>query len=101
MIVTQSKYKATFILDTRGWEQPVESLIEKLKETIKAAEAEVLEVKNLGQKEFARVTDRNFPSGLYVQIHFQGPPTSPTQIKEKLRLEKTINRVIIQSINSK
>ena len=48
------------------------------------------------QKEFSRVVDRKFPSGLYVQFHFEGPVTAPTAFREKLRLDRTINRLLVQ-----
>ena len=55
---TNNKYRATFILDTRGYEDPVETLIEKLSSTLAAIDCEVEKVENLGQKEFVRDTAR-------------------------------------------
>ena len=51
--VTKNKYKATFILDTRGYEEPVDTLIEKLKTTLQSIDCEVENVENAGQKDFA------------------------------------------------
>ena len=70
--------------------------IEKLKEVLKSIDCKVNEVENLGQKEFSRVVDRKFPSGLYVQFHFEGPVNAPTTFREKLRLDRTINRLLVQ-----
>ena len=64
--------------------------------TLKDAGFAVERVENLGQKEFSRVVDRKFPSGLYVQFHFEGPVTAPTAFREKLRLDRTINRMLVQ-----
>lgn len=101
--MTQTKnknnYKATFILDTRNYQEPVETLIDRLKDTITAIDGEVAEVENLGQQEFVRVTDRRFPSGIYVQISFAGPSDSPRVLGEKLRLDRTVNRILVQSLN--
>ncbi len=95
--MNNNKYKATFILDTRGYSEPVETLVEKLKGIIESVGGKVDSVENLGQKAFARTTDRAFPAGIYVEIAFEGESTLPAQIKEKLRLDKTVNRVLILS----
>lgn len=97
MTTTKSlrKYKVCFILDLGNYQNPVETLIEKLTSTIEAIGGSVQKVKNLGQKEYARITDRKCPRGVYIEIDFEGPAESPAKLKEKLKLEKTINRIFI------
>lgn len=94
---TQRPYRATFILDLRNYSEPVETLIEKLKETVTSVEGTVDAVENLGQKEFARITDRNRPTGIYIQLDFSGSGSVPAALKEKFRLDKTVDRILIQS----
>ena len=94
---TKNKYVANFILDTRTYDEPVESLIEKITSVINSIEAEVTRVKNLGQKEFVRVTDRKFPAGIYVQFEILAHSSVPAILQEKFRLDKTVNRIIVQS----
>ncbi len=94
---TQRPYRATFILDLRNYQEPVETLIEKIKETVTTVEGTVDSVENLGQKDFIRVTDRNRPNGIYVQVDFSGPGSAPAALKEKFRLDKTIDRILIQA----
>jgi len=94
--MNSKKYNATFILDTRGYEEPVEKLIEKLKGVIESVGGKVESTENLGQKTFVRMPNRKFPSGIYVSIKFDGSTNTPAQITEKLRLDKTVNRQIIQ-----
>ena len=89
-------YRASLILDLRGSVDAPETVIDRLKEVIKSIDCTVTEVENLGQKEFSRVVDRKFPSGLYVQVHFEGPVTAPTAFREKLRLDRTVNRMLVQ-----
>ena len=91
-------YRASFILDLRGSTEAPETVIERLKEVLKSIDCKVSEAENLGQKEFSRAVDRKFLSGLYVQIHFEGPVGSPTTFREKLRLDRTIDRLLIQSV---
>lgn len=90
-------YKATFILDTRNYTDPVESLIEKLTKTIQSIEGEVKAVKNMGQKAFVRITDKKFPAGIYLSMDFEGPASAPNALKEKLRLDKTVYRILVQA----
>ncbi len=91
-------YRATFVLDTRGYQEPVETLVSKLKDTVKAIDGDVRRAESLGQRDFARVTDRRFPAGNYIQIDFDGPISAPVTIREKLRLDKTVNRILVQAI---
>ena len=95
--VTKNKYKATFILDTRGYEEPVETLIEKLKNTLTSLDCEIENVENAGQKEFARVTDKKFPNAIYIHIDFSGPANTSTALSEKLKLDRTIYRILVES----
>lgn len=98
MSATQNNYRASVILDLRGYTEPAETVIEKLKDTLKAVEATVTDVKNLGTKDFIRVTDRKNPNGTYVQIAFSAPAAAPAAFRQKLRLDKTIKRILIQSV---
>ena len=93
--MNNKKYKATFILDTRGYTEPVETLIEKIKGIIESADCKIDNVENLGQRTFSRTTDRAFPAGIYVDVSYEGPATGNAQIREKLRLDKTVNRILI------
>jgi small subunit ribosomal protein S6 len=90
-------YRASLILDLRGSTDAPEAVIERLKEILKSLDCKVTEAENLGQKEFSRVVDRKFPAGLYVQFHFEGPVSAPSAFREKLRLDRTVNRLLVQS----
>ena len=46
--MNNKKYIATFVLDTRGYDQPVETLIEKLKGVIEAVGGKVESAENKG-----------------------------------------------------
>lgn len=91
------KYKATFILDTRNYEQPVETLEERLKEVISSQGGTVSEVKSLGQIDFARVTDRHHTGDIYLEFFFEGPAASPAGITEGVRLDTNVKRVLVES----
>lgn len=90
-------YRATFILDTREYEETIESLIEHLSESIGKLEGEVTNVNNLSRKDFVRVTDRNHPGDFYLQLEFEGPPSCPAAIRHEFRLDKRIKCVFVEA----
>lgn len=95
---TNKKYRATFILDTRTYQDPVETLTDKIKATLESLGFSVIGVKNVGSKDFVRVTDRHFPSGIYVQYDMEGPAKASTLVQEKFRLDKTVDRILLQAV---
>jgi small subunit ribosomal protein S6 len=92
------KYIASFIFDMRGCANTVDSIIEKLSGIISSLGGQTSSVRNLGQKNFERVANRKFSSGIYVQISFEGKPSIVDEIKSKLKLDNTINRILIESV---
>lgn len=95
---TKRNYRATFILDTNGVEESVDQIIENVKQEIATVEGEVGDIENLGQRDFARVTNPKRPSGVYVQVHFSGPASAPADLKDRLRLNQTVYRTYIESV---
>jgi len=97
MSQTKRNYKATFILDNRGKEDSVETLIEGVKKEIAAVQGEVTAVENIGRREFVRKTDNKFPAGVYVQVNFSAPAAAPAQLHERLRLNDTVYRALVEN----
>ena len=97
MSQTKRNYKATFILDNRGKEDSVESIIEGVKKEITAVQGEVTAVENIGRRDFARKTDDQFPSGVYVQVNFSAPAGAPAQLHERLRLNDSVYRALVEN----
>ncbi len=94
---TNRKYRATFILDNRGKEDSVDQIIEGVKKEIAAVHGEVTGVENIGRKDFARKTDNQFPSGVYVQVDFSAPAAAPAELHERLRLNENVYRALVQN----
>jgi small subunit ribosomal protein S6 len=90
-------YRATIILNTRGYADPVETLEQKLADTLRQLGAEVGACNNLGRHDFVRVTDRNHAGDTYLAIDFSAPATVPAAFHEKVRLDRTVKRVVIES----
>ncbi len=97
MSQTKRNYKATFILDNRGKEDTVETIIEGVKKEIAALQGEVTAVENIGRREFIRKTDDKFPAGVYVQVNFSAPATAPAALHERLRLNESVYRALVQN----
>ncbi|MBP7143290.1 MAG: 30S ribosomal protein S6 [Opitutaceae bacterium] len=94
---TKRSYRATFILDNRGKEDSIDQIIDGVKQDIAAIQGEVTAVENLGRREFVRVTDRKLTGGTYVQVAFSAPPSGPTALRERLRLNANVYRTFVQS----
>lgn len=94
---TSRNYRATFILDTRGVEAPVEELTENYTKVIEEISGKVESVKNLGSKDFARKSANGLPSGIFVQYEFTAPATAPEELQEKVRLDRKVNRVMVEN----
>lgn len=82
----------------RDKKESVEDVIEILKKEIEAEQGEILEVENLGTKDFARTPDRNLASGVFVQVNFRSPSYRPNALQERVRLNHAINRVLVQRV---
>jgi small subunit ribosomal protein S6 len=98
--MTQIKrnYRATFILDNRGKEETIDQIIEGVKKEIAAVQGDVTAVENLGKRDFARVTDSKFPDAVYVQVSFTAPPDGPRHLHERLRLNSSVYRALVQAV---
>ena len=95
---TKRNYRATFILDNRGKEDTIDSIIEGVKKEIASVQGEVTNVENIGKKDFIRVTDKKFSGATYVHVNFSAPAEGPAQLKERLRLNHNVYRTFVQSV---
>jgi small subunit ribosomal protein S6 len=96
MTQTLRKYKATFILDNRGRQETLDQLVEELKREIAAVGGEVTGFESLGVRDFARPTNPKFLSAPYVVFEFSAPPSTPDRLREKLRLNPLVYRLIVE-----
>ncbi len=90
-------YRASFILDLRGYSDPMETIFDKLKNLIVSLGGEISDFRDLGQKDFQYAVDKKYTNGMYIQILFSSLSNVPAAIKEKLKLDKTINRIFIEA----
>ncbi|MBN1404478.1 MAG: 30S ribosomal protein S6 [Opitutales bacterium] len=94
----QRNYRATFILDTRNYEQPIETLVSALTSALTELGATTGDSRNLGRQEFIRVTDKHHTGDVYVQIDLSAPAELPGKVQERFRLDKTVKRVLLETL---
>ena len=94
----QRKYRATFILNTRDYDQPIETLIGSIKANMQGVEATLGEVRDLGRKDFVRITDKKHVGDVYIQIEFSGTGDIAAKVRERFRLEKTVTRLLVEGL---
>lgn len=86
-------YRTTIIFDTRGYDEPVETLIEKITTILTSAGAEVTKVDNIGYKDFVVGATSKHAGDIFVTIDFTSGPAAPQVLREKTRLDKTVLRL--------
>lgn len=86
-------YRATIIFDTRGYDEPVETLIEKITTILTSAGADVQKVNNVGYKDFVVGATKRHAGDIFVTYDFASGPDVPEVLREKTRLDKTVMRL--------
>lgn len=91
------KYNLTVILDSRGYEAPVEQLETKMTELLGEVGGTVETIENLGRREFVRVTEKDHTGDIYLRVEVNGPASLPAELQDKVRLDKQVKQVMAQS----
>jgi small subunit ribosomal protein S6 len=89
------QYKATIILDTRGYSEPVETLQEKVTDYFKQAGGQVTKSENLGRQEFVRITEKGHTGDTYLTLELSGDADVPSRFQELTHLDRKIKRALI------
>jgi ribosomal protein S6 len=96
---TKNKYRATFILDTRGVEGSIDSLCEEITKILETLGCEIARVENHGTRDFTRASQNSKQtSGVYVQWEFASGPEVPAELQVKFRLDNRVDRIITERI---
>ena len=91
-------YKLTVILDTRGYEAPVETIETMLADTLKELGGEVTALENIGRHDFVRITEKGHTGDTYLIVSASGDATLPGASQERVRLDKKVKRVMVQTV---
>lgn len=94
---TNKNYKITFILDLRTSEDDAQKVLADINEIIGSIGGETTSSEDVGVRDFARAADQRYKQGHYLEFYVDGPATVPAELKEKLRLDKRVNRIFVES----
>lgn len=88
------RYEGLFILNTAAKEEGLKETIDKISEEITASGGKVETVQKMDKKHFARVADKKFNSGFYVNIIFETQPAALAQLRNRLALNEEVFRTL-------
>ena len=88
-------YRATVILNTQGYKDPVETLVEKMTTHLKDLGAEISKTENLGHKDFVSGAVQKHAGDIFLLIDFSSAGHVPSELEKKVRLDSTIKRLHI------
>ena len=88
------RYEGLFILDTAGKEETVKDTIDKISAEITAAGGKVETVQKMDKRAFARVPDKKYNAGFYVNVIFEGQPAILDQLKHRFAMNEDVFRVL-------
>ena len=89
------KYEAIIVLDTKGKEDTVDTLVTQVSKEFEANGARLQQVDNLGKKKFP-TAPRHVEGGWYVNFKFESQPDSVEKIKNSLKLNENIYQQYFQ-----
>ena len=70
------RYEGLFILNTAGKEEGIKELIDKITADIAALGGKIETIQKMDKRPFARAADKRTDSGFYVNIIFDGTPST-------------------------
>lgn len=88
------RYEGLFILNNAAKEEGIKDTIDKISADITAAGGRVETVQKMEKKAFARVADRKYNSGFYVNFIFESDPSGLAQLRKHLALNDEVFRVL-------
>jgi ribosomal protein S6 len=88
------RYEGLFILNTVGKEEGIKDTIDKISADITSAGGKVETVQKMEKRNFARVADKRFSSGFYVNIIFEGESSILSPLRTRFALDEEVFRVL-------
>jgi ribosomal protein S6 len=88
------RYEALFILNNTAKEDGVKDSIDKISAEITAAGGKVETVQKMEKKNFARVANKKYSSGFYVNLIFECPEPATAQLRHRFGMNEEIFRTL-------
>lgn len=93
-------YEGLFILNTAGTEDSIQDIVDRVAASITEEGGNVTNVQKMDKKSFARVADRRYGSGFYVNIIFEAEPELMNRLQTKYTLDAEVFRVIFSQLKT-
>jgi small subunit ribosomal protein S6 len=91
------RYEGLFILNTAGKEEGVKDIIDKISNEITTLGGKIETVQKMDKKNFARVSDKKYTSGFYVNVIFEAKPETIAVLRKHLVLNEDVFRVMFNT----
>ena len=91
------RYEGLFILNTTGKEETLQETIDKISTEIASAGGKVETVQKMDKKHYARVANKKFTAGYYVNVIFNAAPAVIAVLNNKFSLNEDVFRVLFTS----
>jgi len=88
------RYEGLFILNNTAKEDGIKDTIDKISAEITAAGGTVETVQKMDKRPFSRVADKKYNSGFYVNVIFQGLPSSLAALHHRFVMNDDVFRVL-------
>jgi ribosomal protein S6 len=89
------RYEGLFILNNTAREDGIKETIDKITAEIGATGGKVETVQKMDKRAFSRVANKRSSAGFFVNVIFEGQPTSVATLRNKFGLSEDIFRVVI------
>jgi ribosomal protein S6 len=89
------KYEGLFILNTAGKEESLKDMIDRISAEITAAGGTLETVQKMDKRPFARVADKKFTNGFYVNFIFQMDPSALVNFQRRFERDDDVFRIMI------
>lgn len=86
------RYEGLFILNTAAKEEGIKDSIDKISAEITLVGGKVETVQKMDKKHFARVADKKYNSGFYVNVIFQCPESATAQLRHRMAINPEVFR---------
>jgi len=88
------RYEGLFILDIAGKEEGIKDVIDKISAEISAAGGKIETVQKMDKRNFARVADKKYNAGFYVNVIFESEPAVVDQLQDHFAMNSDVFRVM-------
>jgi single-strand DNA-binding protein len=90
------RYEGLFILNTAAKEDGIKDVIDKISKEIEAAGGKVETTQKMDKKSFSRVANKKHNSGFYLNVIFEGAPTTLATLHRRFAMNDDVFRVMFR-----